>query len=180
MHHHTTGNVIRGFITFETQAGFDAALAKHLSRFQHRNISVEPATTTGTMQAEGTHTPAMLAEVLRRVVHNPDDCYVDGTFGRGGHSRAILEKLSPTGQLHAFDVDNEAIAAGRELMKADPRFHIHHRWFGDMAAVLKPLGVEPAGVLLDIGISSPQLDGGRGFRYKHHTSLVNSCCAPIV
>lgn len=70
MYHNVTGNVIRGFITFETEEGFKAALEKNLTRFQHRNISVEPATTTGTMQAEGTHTPAMLAEVCVPVARN--------------------------------------------------------------------------------------------------------------
>jgi len=166
MYHHTTGNVIRGFVTFETETGFQNALQKNMTRFQSRTITVEKATTTGTLQAQGTHTPAMLAEVLRRVVHNPDDVYVDGTFGRGGHSRAILEKLSPEGRLHAFDVDDEAVAVGRELMEKDKRFVMHRRWFGDMAAELQVWGEtrQPAGVLLDIGISSPQLDGGRGFR----------------
>ena len=100
------------------------------------------------MQAEGTHTPAMLAEVLRRLVHDPSGVYVDGTFGRGGHTRAILEKLSPEGRLHSFDVDAEAIEVGKELMAQDPRFTIHQRWFGDMAEELGPLGVKPAGVLL--------------------------------
>jgi 16S rRNA (cytosine1402-N4)-methyltransferase len=164
MYNHSTGNVIRGFITFDTDAGFQNALAKDLSHFQGRSISVIQATTTGTMQAAGTHTPALLAEILRRLIYNPDGVYVDGTFGRGGHSRSILEKLSPQGRLHAFDVDDEAIEWGKALMKEDSRFTIHQRWFGDMAAELAPLGIEPAGVLLDIGISSPQLDGGRGFR----------------
>ena len=164
MYNHSTGNVIRGFITFETDQGFENALAKDYSFFGGRNISVTQATTTGTMQAAGTHTPAMLAEILKRLIHNPDGVYVDGTFGRGGHSRAILEKLSPQGRLHAFDVDDEAIEWGKALMKEDPRFTIHQRWFGNMAEELAPLGIEPAGVLLDIGISSPQLDGGRGFR----------------
>ena len=92
------------------------------------------ATTTGTMQAEGTHTPAMLAEVLKRLIHDPSGVYVDGTFGRGGHSRAILQNLSPDGRLHSFDIDEEAVAVGKKLMEEDPRFTIHHRWFGDMHA----------------------------------------------
>jgi hypothetical protein len=69
------------------------ALKMDLLQFQDRKISVTPATTVGTMQAEGTHTPALLAEVLRRVVHSPDGVYIDGTFGRGGHSKAILAAL---------------------------------------------------------------------------------------
>ena len=71
------------------------------------------------MQAEGTHTPAMLAEVLKRLIHDPSGVYVDGTFGRGGHTRAILEKLSPEGRLHSFDVDAEAIEVGKELMASE-------------------------------------------------------------
>ncbi|CAE8595574.1 unnamed protein product, partial [Polarella glacialis] len=91
--------------------------------------------------------------------------FVDGTFGRGGHTRGILAALGPRGSLHAFDLDPKAIEFGQQLAKEDSRFHIHHSGFGSMREVLKPLGVKPNGVFLDLGISSPQLDdAGRGFR----------------
>ncbi|CAE7658161.1 rsmH [Symbiodinium pilosum] len=118
------------------------------------------------VQAPGTHTPALCEEVVKKLVApNPGGVYVDGTFGRGGHTRAMLAAMSPSGSLHAFDMDPEAIAAGKELMKADSRFTIHHAPFSSMKAVLKPLGVRISAVLFDLGISSPQFDdAGRGFR----------------
>ena len=94
--------------------------------------------------------------------------YVDGTFGRGGHSKAILEKMGPKDTLHGFDLDPEAVAMGRKLAQDDPRFRIHHAKFSDMEAVLKASDVRRGdvdGVFLDLGISSPQLDSeNRGFR----------------
>lgn len=88
--------------------------------------------------------------------------YVDGTFGRGGHSTEILKRLPPGGRLVAFDVDPYAIAVGRELEKQDSRFKIVHRPFGDIGDVFK--GQTLAGVLIDIGFSSPQVDEQhRGF-----------------
>ena len=160
-----------GFITFVDEAGRNEALKRDGARFGGRNVSVTVAkkSTFGvraTEQAFGTHTPAMLAETIAALVA-PDrsGVYVDGTFGRGGHTRGILAALSPDGRLHAFDMDPEAIKVGRELEKEDSRFTIHHAPFGCMAQVLKPLGVQPSGVFLDLGISSPQFDdASRGFR----------------
>ena len=160
-----------GFVTFVNEQGRTEALKRDGSRFGGRNVSVTVAkkSTFGvraTEQAYGTHTPAMLSETIAGLVA-PDrsGVYVDGTFGRGGHSRGILAALSPEGRLHAFDMDPEAIKVGRELEKEDSRFTIHHAPFGQMAQVLKPLGVEPSGVFLDLGISSPQFDDAtRGFR----------------
>ena len=88
--------------------------------------------------------------------------FVDGTFGRGGHSREILKALGPSGRLHGFDVDEDAIRAGKELEKQDSRFTIHRAPFSQMLKHLEKGSIQ--GVLLDVGISSPQLDGGRGFR----------------
>lgn len=175
MRHPETGRVIRGFVTFATLAGLRAALARDLERMGTRSVSVTVATTRGTMQAEGTHTPAMFAECVRSigVPRDPNGVFVDGTFGRGGHTRKILEALGPNGTLHAFDMDPEAIRVGRQLEAEDGRFHIHHAPFSEMARVLgadarynqgKAGGGFVTGVLLDIGISSPQLDGMRGFR----------------
>ena len=96
---------------------------------------------------------------------NPDGIYVDGTFGRGGHTRGILGALSARGSLHAFDMDPDAIKVAKELAASDSRFSIHHSPFGDMRKVLSPRGAEPSAVFFDLGISSPQFDEAhRGFR----------------
>jgi 16S rRNA (cytosine1402-N4)-methyltransferase len=164
-----TGRVIRGFVVFKTDEGFNKALSWSGSDFGGRNLVIEPATTRATAQSEGTHSPGLWKEVLRDLVEDdPDGTYVDGTFGRGGHTRLILGALSPKGRLHAFDMDPVAIEFGRALEKEDSRFTIHHAPFSSMEKVLGPdsgSGVEPiAGILLDVGISSPQLDGARGFK----------------
>ena len=112
-----------GFITFVDEAGRNEALKRDGARFGGRNVSVTVAkkSTFGvraTDQAYGTHTPAMLAETIAALVA-PDrsGVYVDGTFGRGGHTRGILAALSAEGRLHAFDMDPEAIKVGKELKK---------------------------------------------------------------
>lgn len=99
----------------------------------------------------------------------PNGIYVDGTFGRGGHSRAILDCLGPDGRLIAIDRDPDAIAAARLLAAADHRLTVVASRFGAMAESLR--GVEVAGrvqgILLDLGVSSPQLDNpGRGFSFS--------------
>ncbi len=94
--------------------------------------------------------------------------YIDGTYGRGGHSRAILAHLSAAGRLLAFDKDPEAIANGNELAAADNRFRIHHGSFTRMSDALTQLswGEQVDGILLDLGVSSPQLDNAeRGFSF---------------
>jgi 16S rRNA (cytosine1402-N4)-methyltransferase len=92
--------------------------------------------------------------------------YVDGTFGRGGHSRRILERLGPQGRLIAFDKDPQAIATA--AMIADTRFEIVHDSFATMADALAARGVQQVdGILLDLGISSPQVDeAARGFSFR--------------
>lgn len=92
--------------------------------------------------------------------------YVDGTFGRGGHSRAILQRLGPRGRLIAFDKDLQAIATARTI--ADARFEIVHDSFATMADALAARGVQQVdGILLDLGISSPQVDeAARGFSFR--------------
>jgi len=167
-----------GWITFATEAAQAEALSWTGCAFGGRtlNITAGKAFHTGirpSLQAAGTHTPAMLKQCVAKVVgSDASGVFVDGTFGRGGHSRGILEALSPKGRLHAFDMDPDAIAAGKELMKADPRFTIHHAPFSSMAKVMGPiLASGPAshsrlhGAFFDLGISSPQFDEAhRGFR----------------
>jgi len=112
------------------------------------------------------HTTVLLAEAIEALLTMQDGVYVDGTFGRGGHSRALLAKLGPAGRLIAIDRDPQAIAAARDI--ADPRFSIHHARFGELRALLDSLGVARiAGLLLDLGVSSPQIDDpARGFSLR--------------
>ena len=101
----------------------------------------------------------------------PDGIYVDGTFGRGGHARAVLTLLGPEGRLVAFDKDLEAVAAAAQIQ--DARFTMVHASFGDMTAELRSLGITQVnGVLLDLGISSPQIDDpARGFSFRYDAPL---------
>lgn len=117
------------------------------------------------------HIPVLLAEALDALAVRPDGVYVDGTFGRGGHSRALLARLGPGGRLIALDRDPSAIAAGQAI--TDPRFTLVHARFAEMGAVLEQLGVHGAdGVLLDIGVSSPQLDeAARGMSFRQDAPL---------
>ena len=99
----------------------------------------------------------------------PNGIYVDGTFGRGGHARAILDCLGPDGRLIAIDRDPDAIAAARRLAAADQRLTVVASRFGAMTEALRGAGVtgRVQGVLLDLGVSSPQLDTpGRGFSFS--------------
>ncbi|MFN3303530.1 MAG: 16S rRNA (cytosine(1402)-N(4))-methyltransferase RsmH [Roseateles sp.] len=112
------------------------------------------------------HTTVLLNEAVDGVLSRPDGTYVDGTFGRGGHSRLLLERLAPQGRLIGIDRDPEAVAAAAAI--ADPRFRIVHSGFADMADALASLGVHQVdGVLLDLGVSSPQIDNPeRGFSFR--------------
>jgi 16S rRNA (cytosine1402-N4)-methyltransferase len=124
-----------------------------------------------------THTTVLLDEAVDALFNNPDDApgdarsaeqaYVDATFGRGGHSRLILSRLAPAGRLIAFDKDLDALAEAATI--ADPRFSIRHQGFrhlGELPAA------SVAGVLLDLGISSPQIDNPvRGFSFRFEGPL---------
>ena len=103
------------------------------------------------------HLPVLSQEAPEALVRSPDGLYVDGTFGRGGHSRLILKRLSPKGRLIAFDRDPQAVAAAAEIR--DPRFQIIHAPFSSMKPSLAAIGIDAVdGVFLDIGVSSPQID----------------------
>ncbi|MEO7854953.1 MAG: 16S rRNA (cytosine(1402)-N(4))-methyltransferase RsmH [Rubrivivax sp.] len=125
-----------------------------------------------TGSAPWTHTPVMLNEAVEALLTTPDGIYVDGTFGRGGHARLILSRLSPSGRLHAFDKDPAAIEAGAALA-ADARLRLHHASFASMRECLADAGVTQVhGVLLDLGISSPQIDDPeRGFSFRFDAAL---------
>jgi len=117
------------------------------------------------------HTPVLLDEALGALNVRPDGTYVDCTFGRGGHSRALLERLQPEGRLIALDRDLAAISAGEDIV--DERFTIVHASFAELRAVLARLGVDEVdGVLLDLGMSSAQIeDPQRGFSFRRSGPL---------
>ena len=117
------------------------------------------------------HTTVLLTEAVQALVTQVEGIYVDGTFGRGGHARALLALLAPTGRLVAFDKDPEALAEAALI--ADPRLTVCHASFGDMADELHALGItQVQGVLLDLGVSSPQIDNpARGFSFRFDAPL---------
>ena len=117
------------------------------------------------------HTTVLLPEAVQALVTQTDGVYVDGTFGRGGHSRGVLALLAPNGRLVAFDKDLEAVAEAQQIK--DPRFTICHASFDDMAEHLSALGITRVqGVLLDLGVSSPQIDNpARGFSFRFDAPL---------
>ena len=115
-----------------------------------------------------THTTVLLQEAVEALVHDPQGSYLDATFGRGGHSRAILARMGPNARLCAFDQDPQAVQSAQDLLQ-DPRFSVRHVPFSSLrdwpAASL-------SGVLLDIGVSSPQIDQAeRGFSFRHDGPL---------
>lgn len=120
------------------------------------------------------HRSVLLGESINALGIKADGIYVDGTFGRGGHSRAILQALNDTGRLIAIDKDLEAIDYAKQHFAHDPRFTIAHGTFAHLADIAKELGVygQINGILLDLGVSSPQLDNAeRGFGFMHDGPL---------
>ena len=114
------------------------------------------------MTSPWTHTPVMLHEALEALAIHKDDTYIDATFGRGGHAREILKNLSNLGRLIAFDRDPDAVKVAQEIN--DDRLKIHHSGF---SAICELPPNTAAGVLLDLGVSSPQIDNpARGFSFR--------------
>jgi len=119
------------------------------------------------------HRTVLLHEAVAALKVRPDGVYVDCTFGRGGHSRAILAALGPAGRLIAFDKDPQAVATADALAAQDSRFTIVHEGFETFGRELDRLGVtEVDGVLMDLGVSSPQIDdASRGFSFRFDAPL---------
>jgi 16S rRNA (cytosine1402-N4)-methyltransferase len=120
------------------------------------------------------HTPVLLAEVLAGLEVRVDGRYCDATFGRGGHTAAILAALGPAGRVFAIDRDPEAIAAGRERFAAEPRLTLIRGSFVQLEQLVRAAGLagELHGVLLDLGVSSPQFDEARrGFSFMQDGPL---------
>ncbi len=123
------------------------------------------------MSVVSQHQTVLLREAVEALEIKPSGTYVDGTFGRGGHSRAILEQLGPQGRLLALDRDPQAVAVARAIN--DQRLTMLHHSFGELAEAVQQAGIDAVdGVLLDIGVSSPQLDEGeRGFSFRFDAPL---------
>lgn len=120
------------------------------------------------MESDYEHQPVLLDEVLEALNIQEMGCYVDATFGRGGHSRAILDRLSEKGRVIALDQDPQAIAYGKQAFASDPRIEFEHCNFSQVKPVItahqKANGIN--GILMDLGVSSPQLDDAdRGFSF---------------
>ena len=121
--------------------------------------------------ARPAHQAVMLEEAVAGLNVRANGVYVDGTFGRGGHSRRILQLLGSEGRLIAIDRDLAAVEAGRAV--SDSRFNLVHGWFGELRKLLAKENVTRVdGVLLDLGVSSPQLDdASRGFSFRFDAPL---------
>jgi len=120
------------------------------------------------------HITVLLNEAIEALAVRADGCYIDGTFGRGGHSRLLLQQLGRDGRLLGFDKDPQAIATGQTLAAEDGRFVIVQRSFAEMADEAERLGLKGkvSGILLDLGVSSPQLDdANRGFSFLNDGPL---------
>ncbi|MDQ6993098.1 MAG: 16S rRNA (cytosine(1402)-N(4))-methyltransferase RsmH [Mariprofundus sp.] len=119
------------------------------------------------------HIPVLRDQFVEAMFSDPDGCYVDCTFGRGGHSRELLAKLSAKGRLLAIDRDPEAIIVGQKLAAEDERFSIEHSDFGALGALLDVRGwYKVSGIGFDLGVSSPQVDDAtRGFSFRHSGPL---------
>ncbi|WP_084004421.1 16S rRNA (cytosine(1402)-N(4))-methyltransferase RsmH [Terasakiispira papahanaumokuakeensis] len=125
-------------------------------------------------QARDRHVTVLLDEAVEALVTRPEGRYIDGTFGRGGHSRLILQQLNNEGRLLGIDKDPRAIATGEALAAQDPRFQIAHRSFAEIETLTETQGwsEQVDGILLDLGVSSPQLDDPeRGFSFMHDGPL---------
>jgi len=115
------------------------------------------------------HHTVLLNEAVDALAIRPEGHYVDATFGRGGHSRLILQRLAAQGRLTAFDKDPQAVAAATALAAQDPRFAIRHEGFCHLAE-LGPASAD--GILMDLGVSSPQIDDpARGFSFRNDGPL---------
>ena len=119
------------------------------------------------------HQTVLLREAVEALVTTPNGIYVDGTFGRGGHSRAVLERLGSDGRLLGVDKDPVACRAAEALARSDGRFQFYHGSFARLPAQLQRMGVDAVdGILLDLGVSSPQLDEAqRGFSFQQDGPL---------
>ena len=126
------------------------------------------------MTADASHISVLLNEAVDSLVMDSSGCYIDGTFGRGGHSGLILQRLTELGKLMAVDRDPDAIACGKARFRNESRLCIQHSEFSNIGSLAEDLGWQGkvAGVLLDLGVSSPQIDSSeRGFSFMQDGPL---------
>ncbi|MDR9467374.1 16S rRNA (cytosine(1402)-N(4))-methyltransferase RsmH [Marinospirillum sp.] len=137
-------------------------------------MPTEPAPRLEASAVADQHLTVLLKEAVAAWCPSAGGTYVDGTFGRGGHSRLLLSQLSSAGRLLGIDKDPRALAAGEKLAAEDARFSIHHASFADLPSCLQEAGITAGvqGILLDLGVSSPQLDDPeRGFSFMQDGPL---------
>lgn len=126
------------------------------------------------MQSFGTHVPVLLDEAVNALALEPDGIYLDATYGRGGHAARILSNLSENGRLYALDRDPAAVKQARQKFANEPRFKIFNSDFANVVSVMSEAGLkgEFSGILVDLGVSSPQLDEAeRGFSFTRDGPL---------
>ena len=142
-----------------------------LSELEKYPLEVSASNSNTVPESASPHITVLLDEAVHALAVKPEGIYVDGTFGRGGHSKKILSELGPDGRLIAFDRDLTAIESSKSIN--DPRFSIIHSHFASMQSRLADIGVsEVDGILLDLGISSPQIDDAeRGFSFRYDAPL---------
>jgi 16S rRNA (cytosine1402-N4)-methyltransferase len=122
-----------------------------------------------TPASEWTHVTVLRDEAVEALAVKPDGCYVDATYGRGGHARALLAQLGPRARLHVLDKDPQAVAHARAWAQDDARIEVHHVGFAQLA---NWPAASVDGLLMDLGVSSPQLDdAARGFSFRHDGPL---------
>ena len=113
------------------------------------------------------HIPVMFEETLDYLITDRGGLYIDGTFGGGGHSRGILERLGPEGKVIGCDADRVAIERGRREFTDDRRLELRRGYYGDLCQNMRDEGIAPSGLLLDLGVSSRQLDTDQiGLSYR--------------
>lgn len=144
---------------------------KQASTKRALNLEKQQAEVSELTANPNSHITVLLEEAVQALGIKADGIYVDGTFGRGGHSRKILEQLGEKGRLIAFDRDLKAIESSKEI--TDPRFSMVHSHFAGMQSELDEMGISRVdGILLDLGISSPQIDdASRGFSFRYDAPL---------
>jgi 16S rRNA (cytosine1402-N4)-methyltransferase len=143
-----------------------------VTEFAHRPVLLEP-TVEALVLADYGRRDVLSEDRVAEQVRRSSGVYVDATFGRGGHSRALLSRLSDDARLVVFDKDPQAIEVARELARTDRRVTVIHEAFSEMGEALSALGIEAIdGVMLDLGVSSPQIDdAGRGFSFMRDGPL---------
>ena len=143
-----------------------------MTDFVHRPVLLEPTVESLVLPGYGKRT-SKSADLEAERIARMSGLYVDGTFGRGGHSRELLARLGPDARLVVFDKDPQAIEVAQELALQDRRVTVVHEGFGDMLDALSSLGIHAVdGVMLDLGVSSPQIDdAGRGFSFMRDGPL---------